>query len=355
MRVCLVTPRFPPDVGGVAQASARRARHLAQQGEVLILSPDQWPQDPASCQALFLEKPWHLIHGYYPSLTGPVVQQLAAVSQRPYLLSARGNDLDRDIWKPELRPRLLAALQGATALTGVSRDLVRKLRALAPEVPAFYVPNSVDHQLFCPHSPETRSQTRRTWQLHPQDFCLGFVGELRTKKGLSLLLMAFARLLQRHPQVRLILVGPIRAGEDQALFTLWQQQFPQAAQRVLHIPHLSHEQLAAFYPALDLLVMPSFQEGMANAALEAMSCGVPVLATDVGGFPDLLGTGAEPVGGMLIPPYCGAALENALQEIVAHPEVLLQWGAQARQQVLKHFCHHHEKQHYQQVYDVMVQ
>lgn len=354
MRVCLVTPRFPPDVGGVAQASARRAQHIAQQGSVQVLTPAHFPQTFSESQALFAQSPWDLIHGYYPSLTGPWVQQLAQVSQRPYVLSARGNDLDRDIWKPELRPALLAALQGAAALTGVSRDLTRKLQALAPEVPAFYVPNSVDHQRFCPPSPEVRRQTRSAWQLPEQAFCLGFVGELRTKKGLSLLLMAFARVKAKSPALHLILVGPIREGEDQTLFALWQKQHPQAAEHVRHIPHLSHEQLATFYPTLDLLVMPSFQEGMANAALEAMSCGVPVLATDVGGFPDLLGSAASPVGGMLIPPYRGEALESALQEILQHPDVLGPWGSQARQRVLDHFCHRHEQHHYQQVYDFIL-
>lgn len=176
---------------------------------------------------------------------------------------------------------------------------------------------------------------------------MGFVGELRTKKGLSLLLKTFARLSEIEPKVYLLLVGPIRAGEDQQLLAFWQKQSPKAAQRLLRIEHVEHAQLHTLYPALDWLIMPSFQEGMANAALEAMSCGVPVISTDVGGFPDLLTSGQE---GLLVEPYSEASLLLALETALAEPQQREAWGAAARQKVLQYFCAHHEQRAYEQVY-----
>lgn len=348
MRVCLITPRFPPDVGGVAQASYRRSQHLAaHQGDVVVLTPATWPQTATETQMLFQDQPWDLIHAYYPSLTGQIALQLSQWTQTPYVLSARGNDIDRDIWKPQQRPDLLAALQGAAVLTGVSRDLTRKLGALTEQVPTVYVPNSVDHERFLPVKPAEQLVLRRQFKLPADGVIMGFVGELRTKKGLSLLLKTFAQLSQTEPDFYLVLVGPIRSGEDQQLLDFWKVKYPEAARRLLRIEHVEHDQLHTLYPVLDWLVMPSFQEGMANAALEAMSSGVPVVSTDVGGFPDLLTSGQE---GLLVEPYSEAGLLSALATALAEPQRRKLWGAAARHKVLQHFCAHHEQQAYAQVY-----
>lgn len=347
MRVCLITPRFPPAVGGVAQASARRAAQLASEGSVTVFTPENWPRHVTHAGAIFDSQPWDLIHGYYPSLTGEIVRQLSQWTDTPYVLSARGNDIDRDIWVSERRPGLLSVLGQASLLTGVSRDLTRKLKALVPCVPAHYVPNSVDAQRFRPVNSLQKRALRERWQL-PEGVYFGFVGEMRTKKGFSLLLKSFARLQQQsQTPVHLLVVGPIREGEDQALYRLWCQQFPAAAQAFSHLPSVEHDTLHQLYPVLDVLVMPSFQEGMANAALEAMSSGVPVIATDVGGFSDLICSGRS---GLLVAPYSEQALFEALQQAVDAPLLREQWGQAARKKVLACFQEDHEKSAYDRVY-----
>lgn len=352
MRVCLITPCFPPAVGGVAQASARRAAQLAMHGSVSVFTPENWPCHAEHARALFAQKPWDLIHGYYPSLTGAISQQLGAWTNTPYVLSARGNDLDRDIWKAESRPGLLTAMGQASVLTGVSRDLTRKLKALVPHVPASYVPNSVDVHRFSPVSPLQKQALREHWLL-PEGICLGFVGEMRTKKGFSLLLKSFARLhRESNISVYLVVVGPIREGEDQSLYCLWCQQFPEAAQALVHLPAVEHGALHRLYPVLDFLVMPSFQEGMANAALEAMSSGIPVIATDVGGFPDLIDS---EVSGLLLPPYSESQLFEALQTAVYEKGLSEKWGQAARKKVLECFQESHENKAYDLVYQRALQ
>ncbi len=342
-RVCLLTPRFPPDVGGVAQASYRRAAHLRQSGQLAcVLKPEQWPGTATAARRLFEASPWQLIHGYYISHTGPLAQQLAQWTDTSYVLSARGNDIDKDIWRPQTRPAILEALEAAAALTGVSRDLTRKLSALVSHDRCYYAPNSVNVQHFVP-DPTTRIDFLKQHHIPEDRFVLGFVGEMRTKKGFSLLLNAFAR-LQKDAPVFLLIAGMVREGPDRDLFRVWQQKHPEAAAHVKSLPYVSHETLPAVYQALDLLVMPSFQEGMANAALEAMSCGVSVVATDVGGFPDLLPDSA------LIPPYAEAALYQKLSEYINDPERRIRESQQVRDTVLKHFQHHHEQQTYDAIY-----
>jgi L-malate glycosyltransferase len=346
MRVCLITPRFPPDVGGVAQASARRFNQLTASlgaDSVRVFTPHSWPRHAEEARSAFAQQPWDLIHAYYPSLTGKIAQQLSQWTATPYLLSARGNDIDRDIWKVESRSALLTALAQAALLTGVSRDLTRKLTALVSHVPVQYIPNAVDTERFCPVSAVEKQALRLRWQLS-EGVWMGFVGEMRTKKGFSLLLKSFARLHQysRVP-VHLLVVGPIREGPDEALYRFWRQQFPAAAQAVQHFPHVAHDVLHQLYPVLDFLVMPSFQEGMANAALEAMSSGVPVIATDVGGFPDLIDAEES---GLLIPAYSENALFKVLDIATHRPELRVLWGEAARRKVMSCFQESHENAAY---------
>jgi len=342
-RVCLLTPGFPPDVGGVANASARLAQALWQAGQlacVLSLKPVQpqdWPfpvyalspdAEPAGAD-LLRAHPWQLIHAYYPSQTAPLAIRLKQQTHRPLIFSFRGNDLDRDIWQASTRPAYLQQLAQADVFTGVTRELCRKARSLFPQTPVHFVPNAVNPSQFYPATEPVSLPG-----LPAGARVLGFVGEARLKKGFPLLLSAFAQLAEQLPTLWLVMAGSLRPGADQALFQVWCKQYPSAAQRVLHLPYVPQADLLQVYQALDCLVLPSYQEGMANAALEAMACGVCVLATEVGGFPDLIENGQQ---GLLIPPFDLHSLVQALRDILAQSGRCHELGQAGLQRVLQHF------------------
>jgi glycosyltransferase involved in cell wall biosynthesis len=108
---------------------------------------------------------------------------------------------------------------------------------------------------------------------------LGYVGRLTHLKGVDLLAAAFREVSQATPNARLLLVG---AGDQESLIR--QVLAREVADGTVHVEKdVNHEDLPAWYRAMDLFVMPSRYENHSNALLEAMGCGVPFLASDVGG------------------------------------------------------------------------
>ena len=86
--------------------------------------------------------------------------------------------------------------------------------------------------------------------------------------------------------------------------------------------------------ALDLFVMPSLAEGLGVAALEAMACGLPVVASAVGGLRDLVTDGAT---GLLVPPADPVALAKAINKLASEPKLRAAMGAAGRIRVADHF------------------
>jgi glycosyltransferase involved in cell wall biosynthesis len=108
---------------------------------------------------------------------------------------------------------------------------------------------------------------------------VGYVGRLTLLKGVDLLAEAFREVSNRMPDVRLLIVG--KGDEERTLRAVLGNQI---ASGLVHIESdVEHETLPEWYRAMDLLVLPSRYENFSNAAIEAMSCGVPVIASDVGG------------------------------------------------------------------------
>ena len=108
---------------------------------------------------------------------------------------------------------------------------------------------------------------------------VGYVGRLTLLKGVDLLAEAFRELSNRMPDARLLIVG--KGDEERTLRAVLANQI---ASGVVHIESdVEHDALPEWYRAMDLLVLPSRYENFSNAAIEAMGCGVPVMASDVGG------------------------------------------------------------------------
>lgn len=225
----------------------------------------------------------HAINAVYAGYAGVLAAGLAGI---PSLVSARGNDLDRGLFRSDHLPFVSHALTRASAVTGVSRALCAQAASLfSREV--HFVPNSVDAAAF---RPETADNSLRASLGLGQDRCIGFVGELREKKGMRFLLPAFAELTRTRP-LRLLLIGGVRA-ECEAAMSEFRRSMPAAAERMVVLPYERNpSRLSRLLALCDVLVFPSLYEGMPNALLEAMAAARPVLATDVGGHRDLIAHG----------------------------------------------------------------
>lgn len=160
---------------------------------------------------------------------------------------------------------------------------------------------------------------------------IGFVGELREKKGLSSLLYGYAQLTKKKP-ASLLVVGEVRDGEDKKFFDEFRNinnQLP-----ITLTGQVPHNDLPAYYSLMDVFVHPSLRDGMPNALLEAMSCGKPVIATPVGGALDVIEDGKN---GMLVNVNDANLLAEKIQELLDDPEKRKSLGKAARESVLKGF------------------
>ncbi|MBU0492657.1 MAG: glycosyltransferase family 4 protein [Chloroflexi bacterium] len=186
------------------------------------------------------------------------------------------------------------------------------------------LPNGVDVQAFAP----VDDPARRDWRSAEGPVAL-FVGRLDPVKQLDVLLRAWARVLGdadapgQSPVLVLVGDGP----EREALVRLAGELGIVGSVRLIG----AVEQVAGWYHGADLFVLPSQVEGLSNALLEAMSCGLPVVATAVGGTPEVVEDG---VNGLLVPPGDVAALSVALGRLMGDPALARQLGHAARQTVV---------------------
>lgn len=196
----------------------------------------------------------------------------------------------------------------------------------APRARMRCIPNGVDTEYFRPVADDARRAAKRELGLAEDAPVLGCVASLTPVKRHADLIDAFARVERELPQATLLLVGggplhgPIAAQSD-ALGL---------GDRVRLLGQRSNVQ--PVLQALDLFVLASETEGMSNAILEAQACGLPVVATRVGGNPDLVT--AE--RGVLAPAHDPARLADAMLELLRNPDARTRMGTAARAHVLAH-------------------
>lgn len=163
----------------------------------------------------------------------------------------------------------------------------------------------------------------------PQDTVLvGTVARLHPVKGHVYLMQAIRELSQQYPDVHYVWVG---GGEIRGEL---EEQVRQAGLRgVIHFLGVRKD-VPELLPQLDLFVLPSISEGLSVAILEAMAAGVPVVATAVGGSPEIL---ADQVDGLLVPAKAPWALAQAISNALAHPERMRKMGRAGQEKVYREF------------------
>lgn len=245
-------------------------------------------------------------HYYYPD--GVAAAMLAQWFGKPLVVTARGTDVN--LIPSYTLPRLLIqwAARQAKASVGVSSALVERMRQLAFDPDRLHVMrNGVDPARFSPQDP---AQARTALSITGAPVILT-VGNLHEHKGQGLVIEAFAQLRQTHPQAVLMIVGdgPDGAALRQRAATLG------LANAVRFVGQVPNPDLAAWYSAADLLVLASSREGWPNVLLEAMACGTPVVATAVGGIPEVV---QDLTLGRLVAQRSSAAFASAMADLLGH-------------------------------------
>ncbi len=192
------------------------------------------------------------------------------------VVSVHGSEIR--LLRPESLPLIRSILMQADAVTAVSRELAERVEALGVD-PArvHFVPNGVDLAFWSPSPVPARRA--------PQDPpVIVAAGRLEPVKGCDILLEAFARLRARGVEARLHLAGD---GAERGRLEA-QARSLGIDDRVKFLGVMDREGVRELFRAATLLVMPSRSEGMPLVLLEAMACGLPVVATRVGGVPEVV-------------------------------------------------------------------
>ncbi|MDO5642846.1 MAG: glycosyltransferase family 4 protein [Paracoccus sp. (in: a-proteobacteria)] len=232
------------------------------------------------------------------------------------------------------RYRLLFTSAAQRHHTGFTRWLIRRQDALIAtspkaasylERPATVILHGVDTQVFQP-APDKRA-LRENLGLDPDAVLIGCFGRVRAQKGVDLLVEAALRLFPDHPRAGLVLTGRI-TRDNQAFVDELRTRIQAAGLtgRIHFLGELPWQDVVRHYQAMDIFAAPARWEGFGLTPLEAMACGLPVVASRVGAFETLIIEGET---GSLVPPDDAGALTRAIGHWLDDDEAREQAGRAA--------------------------
>ncbi|HEY2637331.1 MAG TPA: glycosyltransferase family 4 protein, partial [Solirubrobacteraceae bacterium] len=222
--------------------------------------------------------------------------------------------------------------RGASALLAISRAVADDLAAAGPGAPVHVVHNPIDLERFDPAT-TSRDAARAGLGLPAHAPLLGLIAQITPWKGQEDAIRALARVRREHPEARLLLVGEVKFAERTTSFD------NPAYERGLRalVAELGLTEAVAFWgerddvpailAALDVALVPSWDEPLGRSVLEAMAMGRPVVATAVGGPAELIEDG---VTGRLVAPRDPRRWAAVIAELLGDPTGRERLGAAAR-------------------------
>jgi len=272
-----------------------------------------------------------LLHVHYAiphSVSALLARAMAAPQRLPFITTLHGTDITLVGADRSYLPITRFSIEQSDGVTAVSQYLKeRTVREFEIKRPVEMIPNFVNCDLYCRASDELQGQFRAQWAPGGEPI-LVHLSNFRPVKRVTDVVEIFALVRARMP-AKLVLMGD---GPDRgAAEYLVRRKKLTADVHFLGKQERIHDKLGV----ADLFLLPSELESFGLAALEAMACEVPVIATSVGGVPEVV---AHSVDGYLVPPGdVGAAARYAV-EILSRSDRGREMGQQARASAMKNYC-----------------
>lgn len=362
MKICFVTTNFPRFLGdGEGNFIWAAARAVAEQGHQVKVVAQHWPHLPAhewmenievirppywwpeakevlrreigglpvSWRGSWLAR-WQIpafilvhtlavarhaadcdiIHAQWTLSAGAALLS-RLVHRRPVVVTLHGSDIfqvTRHWLGQKLTVQILKRCAGIIAVSQALANATTTAVGVAPEA-IRVIPDGVDVSQFKPGSD------------HREPLIL-YVGSLIKRKGVIYLLQAMAKIVTDYPAVTLIIVGdgPERPALEQLAQTL------NLTGKVIFTGLLPSAQVREWLQRARLFVLPSVEEGLGVVLLEALACGTPIVASRVGGIPEVV----TPPVGRLVPPANATALAQAIDHLLGHDQTWQMMSQHAR-------------------------
>lgn len=333
--------------GGITSYAAVLARELVRRGHrVLVVTGGgeaaaQFESSGAEHRTLFLDTSSELnprllrsaatLRGWVEREGWQVVHAQTRVTQAVSALALRGLAVPRlttchGFFKTRFFRKLLP-LWGDRVIAisrAVERHLTKDWGVAASRVA--YVPHGVERLYEDEEIRRLRAEARRELRILPGSVLVGALGRLSPVKGYHVLAEAMAFLKETPAELILIGDGP-EAGRLDTII-----RARGTASRMRRIPAIANHH--AILHAFDIFCAPSLQEGLGLAAMDAMARGTPVIASNVGGLPDLIRDGET---GRLVPAGDPQALAAAIRELAADASARARLGSAGRRFVEREF------------------
>ena len=179
--------------------------------------------------------------------------------------------------------------------------------------------NGVDERIYTP---------RRSGE--PEEMYVLYVGRLDFRKGLFDLIRCGKYVGEEYPEVKFVITGegPLQGKLKEEVRKM------QLQDRIIFLGHVSRSRLIQLYQDATVFVLPSHYEGLPTVLLEAMSCGVPVVATSVSGNTEVISSG---VNGLLVPPKAPRDMAMAISRLLGDEQLRQDLGKAARRTIVERY------------------
>jgi glycosyltransferase involved in cell wall biosynthesis len=354
-RVAMIIQRYLPHVGGAERQLQQLVPRLRSLGyEVHILTRlekdlsrfemiDGVPvhrltslgPKPLAAATFTVSALWQLVrlrpdlvHAHEILTPASIAVLYKRITRHPVVVKLLRGGSRGDIHKLKRRPFWKSYFRNlkrhVDAFITISHEIDDELSAMGvSDGQRVFIPNGVDVSRCMPVSEDRKKKLRAELSLPLHATLVVYAGRLVPEKRVDHLLQIWHEVRNTYHDAHLLIMGQ---GEEEPRLREMSVDGAQFTGQV--------EDAVPYLQAADLFALPSSTEGLSNSMLEAMSCGLPVLATTVGGAPDVI---EHKVNGYLIPPDDVDALQRGVETLLGDGTLRFTLGSNARQRILSDF------------------
>jgi glycosyltransferase involved in cell wall biosynthesis len=379
-KICLVTHFFPPHIGGIEKVAHEQCKRLSRLGyKVSVLTSKTFKQSERSTEGIkvfsysilnlaervgipypvlsfkayknFVEviRKCDIVHAHgHAYMSSYIACKVAEKYKKPFILTQHNTFIDYQSWLnlvEQINDWTVGrvVLKGSDRVITVSRKTMEYVLKLGADMSKTSVMhNGVDTTFF---HPMNREESRDKLGLPKNKTVILTIRRLVYKNGLDTFIESASLLTRDYPHLLFIVIGK---GPNRKLIEKRVRELD-IDDNVRLTGFVPEKLLPLYYNAADYFVIPSSSgEGLPLVLLEAMACGLPVIATTVGGTPEIV---KDMKNGVLVPPRNPKALAETISKFLSNKELGLAIGEEARNTVEDRFTWEENVRRLQNVYD----